>query len=218
MIAYSHPAVFMRMAVLVQGESMGDLLGAAASYLMIVLILMLMGQFIVQIGRMKRETLMGFGRVALYTGLFALAEYGLMMFFRRAATGAGKMITLGDIVDQRMFSHVFSQSFLDYSFCMALAALETAAAGCFFYQAVRAKTDARTTSKGIFWLLMLPGVEMSLLPFPGCTVLILCVVCFIFRKKLPFEKVRLPYAAKAVLMVLFAMMKTWIAYRLGMGA
>ena len=87
---------------------MGDLLGAAASYLMIVLILMLMGQFIVQIGRMKRETLMGFGRVALYTGLFALAKYGLMMFFRRAATGAGKMITFADIVDQRVFSHIFS--------------------------------------------------------------------------------------------------------------
>ena len=104
---------------------MADILGAAAGYLMIVMIAGLMGCFLAEIRLLKKETVPECGRVCGLCGVFAVGEYLFMLLINTAVFGGGMSGDFVTVLQHSLFDGTRSVFASVHSFlqgCMVMVA------------------------------------------------------------------------------------------------
>lgn len=198
---------------------MADVLGAAAGCGMAALVGMLIGVFLCETGCMQRKNLMGMGKAAGTSGLFALLTYGLLFVMHWLVYGNGAMHFFSDVVHHPVFNGVFySSSSLSVSTHMMINILLTVLANVILYRALQRKTGEENAQKSMAYLCMLPGMECCFLPMNISWVwLCICVFLFVMAKWLPVERIRLPKMLLYMLLPVMVLVRCFLLYRLMVG-
>ncbi len=194
---------------------MADVLGAAASCGMVGLIAFLMGNFLVEIGKVKRETLKGLMKVFGIACVFAAAEYGAVCLIHVLRFGGENARNFQDLLRHPMFSGMAANS-LPAHYAMAAAVLLTALAGGLLFLSLHRQTGERAALGTVSFVYMLPGMELAFFPAGLAGVLVMIgLSVWMLRKKIK-GKVR-PFRYMEGLMALFGVMKMFILYMLAAG-
>lgn len=198
---------------------MADLLGAAAGCGMLLLIGMLVGAFLCEIGRMKGHTLSGLGRAGAITGLFALLTYGVLLLMRLFLYGGGIGRELSDIVQHRGFNRLFyAQSLLPVQYALMFSWALLIAANMLLYRAFSQRAGEKTAGKAVALACMLPGMECCFLPLFGSGIyLLLCAGVYFLRKRLPLDRLRISGGMMQGVVVVLGMVRCLILFRLMVG-
>lgn len=198
---------------------MGDVLGAAAGYGMICLILMLIASFLTEIQKLKQEKLHETGRVFLYCGLFAAAHYGIPALIRMALYGAENLNGFVDLVSHPAFSWLYDLPDNGAMYAITLSWVAMAVAGCFLFYGVRAIAGQGGSAKGLILFYLLPGLEWAFMPGFGCLIaLAAAVVIYIIMKTVrPLAVGKLPGWLCGGICVLFAMVRGFMLFLFAKG-
>lgn len=193
---------------------MGDVLGAAAGYGMICLILMLIASFLTEIQKLKQEKLHETGRVFLYCGLFGAAHYGALALIRMALYGAENLNGFGDLVSHPAFTWRYDLPDSGAMYAITLSWVIMAVAGCFLFYGVRAIADPDGAAKGLMLFYLLPGMGWAFMPGFWCLIaLAAAVVIFVFMKTVrPLAVVKMPGWLYGGICVLFAMVRGFMLF------
>lgn len=147
---------------------MADVMGAAAGYGMICLILLLITAFLTEIKICKNETLHHTGRVFLCCGLFGIAHYGALVLIRMVLYGMENMNGFMDIVGHSSFAWMYDLPENDAMYAITFSSVMMAVSGCFLYHAISGVADKDGAAKALMLFYLLPGMGGAFMPGWGC--------------------------------------------------
>lgn len=197
---------------------MADVMGAAAGFGMICLILMLIGAFLAEIRVIRKETLKDLGRTLVCCGLFGAAHYGIIALIRMVLYGMEDMNGLMDLLSHNAFGRFRDLQENAAMYAVTVSMAVTAVSGCLFFFGVKAATDGACAMKMLILFFLLPGMGTAFLPLKGClAALIVSVILFIVCKFVRLPRWKMPIWLYGVVLALFAMLRCFTLFRWTMG-
>lgn len=197
---------------------MADIMGAAAGYGMISLVLMLIAAFLTEIHKLKRETLRDTGRVFLCCGLFADAQYGMMVLIRVVLYGMENTSGFMDIVNHPDFSWLYDMPENGSMYAITLSFAFMAVCGCFLFQGLKGAGGKEEADKGLITFYLLPGMGWAFMPGWGFLIaLVISVAVFVLMKLVRPVLWKMPGWLYGGFCVLFAMLRCFMLFRWTMG-
>lgn len=193
---------------------MADLLGAAASLGMIILIGMLVADFLQEIGRMEREKLMGIMKAAGICCLFALEIYALIAVIRVLMYGTMDMRLFSSLVQHDAFRGLWEQSAFPVHYKLAGAVFVTGNGFVLLYHAAVYGTGEKKARKIMACFGLMPGMEYCFLPLKGSVIWLgICLLLFLLRKKVHGFHFSLPKWGIYIYIALASFLRCYILYR-----
>lgn len=197
---------------------MADVLGAWATCGMVGLIVFLIGSFLAEIGKVRREMLMGLMKVYGITCLFTAAEYGGLLLIRVMLFDGNQTRQFADLVQHSLFAKVTADPHFPAHYGMAVSLLLTALAGCLFFLSMEPYIGEKAALGRIAFMYMLPGMELAFLPGGLAGILVLLgAVTLGLRKKIRWAWKDGKRHGAQWMAALFGMMKLFVLYGFAVG-
>lgn len=197
---------------------MADIVGAAAGYGMICLVLMLMAAFLTEIHKLKRETLWDTGRVFLCCGLFAAGQYGIMVLIRMVLYGMENLNGFMDLVNHQTILWLYEMPENGSMYAITLSFVLMAVCGCFLFQGLKGAGGKEEADKGLMMFYLLPGMGWAFMPGWGFLIaLVISVAVFVLMKRMRPALRKMPGWLYGGFCVLFAMLRCFMLFRWTMG-